>query len=208
MEPVVEKRIYTSDDLVPDALRESLHDMVKRPIWAYGWHSNGVRDRYAFWHAHGAGGGFNTRVNCTPELSENKTFAPVLDLWGHLSLGPLRSHFPLRAYANAHTYGTEGYTHADSGDRDNDWSTVYFAHRRWDPNWGGELVFFDQSDEIIQAIYPRPGRLVIFPGEFRHCARGVTRECPDLRVSIVFKSHHESRSHDEPDSVSPPPPSR
>lgn len=110
-----------------------------------------------------------------------------------LAQGPLKMHEPLRVYANAHTYGVEGYVHRDSSDPVSYWTTVYFAHSRWNVNWGGELVFFDDSeDEIVHSVYPRPGRIIIFPGFLRHCARGVSRECPDLRISIVIKTHDKA----------------
>jgi SM-20-related protein len=66
---------------------------------------------------------------------------------------------------------------------------VYYPHLSGHPNYGGETVFFDPSgSDIIAAVYPRPKRLVAFPGTMPHVARGVSRKCPDLRVTLMFKT--------------------
>jgi len=190
------KSINVIDDLVPKSLRNSLNRLVRAPIWRHGKASN-RRQKFPFWFAYGAGGGGKSKRSCIVQLSSNKTFTPVFELWKRLVRGPLRMHEPLRVYANAHTYGVEGAVHRDSLDRKNYWTTVYFAHSKWKISWGGELVFYDDiENEIIRAVYPRPGRLVIFPGALRHCARGLSRECPDLRVSIVIKSQRAEGSRE------------
>jgi SM-20-related protein len=166
--------------------------MVREPIWWHGKVST-PRQQFGFWSAYGMPS-VGPRESCFSGLSKNRVFAPVFELWKRLIAGPLQAHELLRVYANAHTFGVEGFVHRDSQNRKNDWTSVYFAHPKWNINWGGELIFLhDTKDEIIQAVYPRPGRLVIFPGALRHCARSVSRECAELRVSIVFKSHRVAR---------------
>jgi SM-20-related protein len=181
--------VIVSDDLVPAELQSFLSALVGSAIWSYGWKSSSRNDRFAFWHAHGAGGGAESRNDCEPGLLLRKDLAPIVQLWELLKRGPLCGHRLLRAYANGHTYGAEGYPHRDSSDRENYWTTVYFAHEVWHAAWAGELVFFNQDyDEIVYAVFPRPGRVVIFPGGTPHCARGVSRLCPALRASIVLKT--------------------
>lgn len=68
-------------------------------------------------------------------------------------------------------------------------TTIYYAHQEWRPNWAGETVFFNEAgDEIVKAVYPKPGRLAHFPGRIQHAARSPSRECPALRSVVVFKS--------------------
>jgi SM-20-related protein len=182
------------DELVPKPLQQSITDLVRRPIWQYGWQSNNKLNRYCHWHAHFAGGGINSRKSCELELAQKPELAPINDLWQLLLRGPLAGHEPLRVYANSHTYGIEGYVHTDNDDTENYFSTIYFAHEIWHKNWSGETVFYTEGgDEIISSVYPKPGRLVSFFGAIPHCARAPSRDCVELRVSVVIKTQLRSR---------------
>lgn len=185
----IAKTIAVHDDLVPAPLRERLSTLVKQPIWQYGWRSNTRRDRFCFWHANFAGGGIESRINCEEELRKNTQANAVYDLWKILSAGPLAGHEPLRVYANSHTYGVEGYVHTDNDDEENYFSTIYYAHPVWHKNWSGETLFFARDgQDILKAVYPRPGRIVSFPGAIPHAAHAPSRECAELRISIVIKT--------------------
>ena len=185
--------VLVFDDAVPVDLQEKLSSFVAQPIWRYGWHSNGRNDRYCFWHAHFAGGDGRSRRDCTSELEANETASPVIELWKFLKSGILAGHEPLRVYANAHTYGIEGYVHTDSTDEENYFTTIYYAHEVWRKNWSGELMFFERvGDEIANAVYPRPGRLLLFPGSIPHMAHAPSRECPELRISVVIKTQKKN----------------
>jgi hypothetical protein len=68
-------------------------------------------------------------------------------------------------------------------------TVIYYPHPTWHPNWGGETVFFNQDRTgIIAPIYPRPNRLVIFAGNIPHVARGLSRTCPIMRNTLMFKA--------------------
>ena len=68
----------------------------------------------------------------------------------------------------------------------------YYPHSYWEPNWSGETVLFDAArSDIIGAIYPRPNRLAIIRGDAPHIARGVSRTCPVLRITLIFKTRIE-----------------
>ncbi|URX61741.1 2OG-Fe(II) oxygenase [Luteibacter anthropi] len=176
------------DHLVPEALRRSLMALMRRPIWAYGWKSVRERDRYGFWHAHFAGGEENETSSCEDALARLGSEHPVFALWSLLSEGPLRGHRPIRVYANGHTYGTEGYIHTDNQDP-RCYTAIYYAHGAWDADWSGETSFLSaETGDILHAVLPMPGRLVLFNGATPHVARGVSRECPELRISLVVKT--------------------
>jgi SM-20-related protein len=182
-------QVEVIDNQVPQELQLALGEFIRRPIWAYGWRSNQNNDRYSFWHAHFAGGDGTSRRDCETELRQNQDAKPVADLWNFLAQGILQGHVPLRVYANAHTYGVEGYVHTDSTDEENYFTTIFYAHQVWRKNWSGEIMFYSpENGEIISAVSPRPGRLVHFPGALPHKAQAPSRECPELRVSIVIKT--------------------
>ncbi|WP_157202098.1 2OG-Fe(II) oxygenase [Massilia sp. Root335] len=184
----VNDKINVIDNAIPHDLRNELTELARRPIWGYGWRSNTNHDRYCFWHAHFAGGDGKSRKNCLPELKNNLAASPVHALWEILSKDQLRGHIPLRVYANAHTYGVEGHIHADSTDEENYFTTIYYAHDIWRKNWAGDITFYSDDDEVIKSISPQPGRIVLFPGSILHKAQAPSRECPELRVSIVIKT--------------------
>jgi len=176
------------DDLVPKQLRLDLLRVVRLPIWAYGWKSVKNYDKYGFWHAHFAGDDASSPSDCRSELTENLRAAPINELWLLLSKTILTGHIPIRVYANGHTYGVEGYIHTDSDDPDH-FTTIYYSHGVWDSNWAGETVFFsDESGDITQAVVPKPGRVIMFRSSIPHAARSVSRECPELRISLVIKT--------------------
>ena len=182
-------KVIVSDDFVPRDLQQQITEMVQGPIWQYGWRSNSRRDRFCYWHAAFAGGDGNSRVNCEEELLSKPHLAPIQKLWLQLSQGVLKGHEPLRVYANSHTYGVEGYVHRDNKDTENYFSTVYYAHPVWHKNWCGDTVFYSQNEQdIIHSVYPRPGRAVTFHGAMPHCARAPSRECTELRISVVIKT--------------------
>jgi SM-20-related protein len=181
--------VVVYDDFVPFEIQEKLSQMIQEPIWRYGWRSNKRQDRYCFWHAHFAGGDGGSRRNCEADLLTNSSAGPVIELWKFLSGNLLKGHEPLRVYANSHTFGVEGYVHTDNTDEENYFTTIYYAHPVWRRNWSGETLFFSKSsDEIIRAVFPKPGRLVSFHGATPHMAHAPSRECPELRVSVVIKT--------------------
>jgi SM-20-related protein len=190
--------IVIVDDVFPEATQREVHGFLKGGGWVFGWKSNQKADPFAFWHRHFAGNihpdhlareGKGQQYDCAAELGER---VPLLHrLWLDLARGALAGHRLVRCYANGHPFGSEGSVHTDSVSPLS-FTSVYYPHDAWHPNWGGETVFFtgDKSD-IVAAVYPRPNRLLVFPGTIPHAARGVTRVCPEMRITLMFKTERE-----------------
>lgn len=186
--------IRVRDDVLPDASRKALnnflHNDVDQAGWKFGWKSKTADDNFAFWHRHFAG--FrkieeqDDAQDCEPAIRE---FPLIHRLWVHLSDGgPLAGHRLIRCYANGLTYGSDGTVHIDTT-LPRTYTSVYYPHPMWHPDWGGETVFFNaDKTEIVNCIYPKPNRLVIFDGRIPHVARGLSRLCPALRVTLMFKT--------------------
>ena len=183
------------DDAIDADARKKVHDHLNRAGWGFGWKSNNRTDSFSFWHKHFAGNvnpdhvapdGGGRQYDCTDELRRN---APLLrELWDRLNGTVLSGHRLLRCYANGQPFGSEGTVHTDSIS-DRSFTAIYYPHEKWDPNWGGETVFFNRAHtDIVISIYPRPNRLLVFPGTVPHVARGVSRICPVLRVTLMFKT--------------------
>jgi SM-20-related protein len=198
-------RLARYDDVLSPERRSEINSFLHEPGWKFGWKSNSKNDTFSFWHKHFAGAresGDAHQYECAAELEQN---APVIyGAWVYIA----HRHFSngerlVRCYANAHTYGSDGTLHTDSHAPDS-CTAIYYPHDRWSPNWGGETVFFDAGNrDIVACAYPRPNRLVIFSGTIPHAARGVTRTCPVLRVTLMFKTFAPEANHGTADRSRP-----
>lgn len=187
--PSAEAPVEVWDGAVPLDLQIRLAGLMDLNIWRYGWKASHEQTAYGFWHSHFGGDDNEAGItDCEHDLVGRPLIAPVLELWRMLQAGPLEGHAPVRVYANGHTFGGDGHLHRDHT-APGHFTTIYYAHQEWRPNWAGETVFFNEAgDEIVKAVYPKPGRLAHFPGRIQHAARSPSRECPALRSVVVFKS--------------------
>lgn len=117
---------------------------------------------------------------------EGNIHGVIKDAWNFIKANHLPGHVLIRCYANAHTYGVEGYPHTDSR-RDGDVTVVVYLNKNWKREWGGETLVYE-GNKIVHAEIPAFNRSVIFPGNQSHCARGVTRICPEQRITLMFKA--------------------
>lgn len=183
------QRFMVLDDFVPTMLQLKLSALMEMNIWRYGWKAADTQTNHFFWHSHFAGdnddGG---EVDCEAEMHDRALVAPVLELWRLIQQSIGKGHVPVRVYANAHTFGGDGHVHTDARAAGH-YTSLYYAHPRWETNWGGETLFFNSDkDGILHAAFPKPGRLVHFSGTIPHAARSPARDCPALRSVIVIKS--------------------
>jgi SM-20-related protein len=187
--------IIKVDELLAEPERKPIFDLLRGGGWRFGWKSIPEQDQFSFWHKHFAGhrlpdhldkDGKGKPYNCSDELRET---APLLyNLWLALRNTTLKGHTLIRCYANAHSYGSDGTLHADSVS-DHSYTSIYYPHDTWSPNWGGETVFFNhKKTDIIASVYPKPNRFLMFQGTIPHVARGVSRTCPALRITLMFKT--------------------
>lgn len=155
--------------------------------WTYGWQSVVGDAPFSHWNRDFLKTSRRNEDDCAPALQADPTLAPLAALWAQLERELLPGHALVRCYANAHTYGIEGYPHVDSK-KPGHYTTIFYINPVWKPEWAGETVFFDAGHDIVRAILPKPGRMIIFDGNVLHAARGVSRTCPAMRVTLMFKS--------------------
>jgi SM-20-related protein len=62
--------------------------------------------------------------------------------------------------------------------------TIGFT-RKWEPDWGGLLMFLDEKKDISRAFLPRFNTLTIFDGLRVHSVSAVSAFAPAPRLSIV-----------------------
>lgn len=176
-------RVY--DKLIDEELVTKLHDELRQTGFKFGWNSNSDVE-FGHWNTFFAGKSKKNRTPVDDQLTG--TVRLVAEEIKRLALPP-ESRI-IRCYANAYTFGTEGYPHTDSK-IDSDMTVVLYMNKQWRPEWAGETVFFDHEDEILQAVLPRFNRLVVFPSAMLHVGRSVSRICSDLRMVFVLKVRTE-----------------
>ena len=62
-----------------------------------------------------------------------------------------------------------------------------YMDENWNYEWGGETTFY-KNGEIIKSVVPKYGRYVAFPGTVEHCAKPLSRVCPTVRTTLMFKA--------------------
>jgi hypothetical protein len=93
----------------------------------------------------------------------------------------------LTSYVNYYTSETATAIHSDA-ELPNFYTAIYFANSEWNPQYGGELLFYnDDLSEVIKGVICKPNRLVIFDSRIPHCAKQPIAECPFPRFTIAYK---------------------
>src|SRR5450432_1632332 len=93
----------------------------------------------------------------------------------------------IRAYINSAVYGDSYYVHRDSPEGSNDVTVLYYANLIWQPDWGGETLFYNDDNDAVLAVSPRPGRLVVSRAAILHRGTVPTRSCYEERFTIAYK---------------------
>ena len=171
--------IISITDFLPIHILDSIDNEIKNARWDYGWRSTNEMG-FAHWN-----------LNFTKVINENGL--PVDDLlppslasaWEHISKTHFPNHRLVRCYTNSHTFGVEGYPHKDSN-RNGEITAVVYLNKTWKREWGGETMIYD-GDTILHAELPKYNKALVFPGNIMHVSRGLTRICPELRISLMFK---------------------
>lgn len=183
------RAIRVIDNLLEPSVHQDIYKFLMEPGWGFGAFSHNSPGAPRYWFKHFAGyfsDGEDRDVNIIE--TELASVRPIQNLWRRLKQDQLSGHTLMRCYANGYPYGTEGGVHKDSLDPTH-FTAIYYPHSNWSPNFGGETLFFNaDGSDVAACIYPKPNRLVIFPGDIPHVGRGVSRVCPAMRVTLMFKT--------------------
>ena len=172
-------QVWTIDQVFSPALLTAVADLVESAPLKYGWASN-KKMGYTHWNHDFAHAGSDNGLDCSQALPQTLQVA-----WEYLQREYLGPQTLLRCYTNAHTYGIEGNPHTDSS-RDCDYTLVIYMNPEWRREWGGE-TFVYEGNQIRHAELPAYNHGLVFPGAAWHCARSLTRICPELRRTLMFK---------------------
>lgn len=191
---MTEEAIHVDDHFLPEDLLTRCEKTFLTVGWRYGWASD-VGIKYTHWHHEILRAGYNNKADKQVNLFnlQRWDYDPLKDIWLLLQerLFDQKAEL-LRCYANQHTYGVEGYPHVDSDSAD-ETTIIFYLNREWEIAWGGETAFYQDGD-IIRSVVPRFGRMVTFPSNMLHAARGVTRLCPKGRITLMYKTRPNGSS--------------
>ena len=101
---------------------------------------------------------------------------------------PSESYRMYRSYCNVAFYGDMLFTHKDSDEDEGSTCTaLWFIGLKWDVEWGGETIFFNNQKDAEIAVSPKPGRVVLFDGRILHAGRPPNRVCFEPRFTVALK---------------------
>lgn len=176
------------DDLLDPASWASLLHYFKTSVaFRYGWASDKEVSEFSHWNCDFLGAQGNNQVNLESSLYANSAMQPIASVWNKLKDLHLKGHALVRCYANAHTYGVEGAPHYDSRE-DGNFTTILYIVPEWKAEWAGETVFFNDEGEIVCSVLPKPNRAITLDGTQLHAARSLARICPNVRITLMFKT--------------------
>jgi SM-20-related protein len=92
-----------------------------------------------------------------------------------------------RAYVNCSVHGDGYYMHRDCPVQEPHVTALYYANLEWQPDWGGETIYYSDEEEAEIVVTPRPGRLVIARGAVLHRGTVPTRVCYEQRYTLAYK---------------------
>jgi SM-20-related protein len=166
--------IEVHDELISGELVNALFESIHQPVYKFGQKSN-AGDDFGFW------------IAIIDDHTRNGVPA-LRALWESVEKSITRGAYALeRMYVNAYSYGDCPTVHQDNS-AEGHFTVLYYANHEWNFNWSGETVFYNEArDEIIRAVYPRPGRIVVFDSRIPHVAREPNRICPVVRYTIAMK---------------------
>lgn len=166
--------IEVHDGLISDNLVKALFESIHQPVYKFGQKSN-AGDDFGFWIAN------------IDDQTRN-TVPALRTLWETVERAITQGSCDMeRMYVNAYGYGDCPTVHLDNS-QEGYFTVLYYANYEWNFNWAGETVFYNEvKDEIIRAVYPKPGRIVVFDSRIPHVAREPNRICPVVRYTIAMK---------------------
>lgn len=179
-------QISVLDEFFPETINEEAQAYFANCEWKYGTKSvqTMMRDSIPHWSKYF----FQAPDNQGVPVNQVRMNSDMIQtLWEHLKI-----HLPpntrlLRCYANAQTYGNDAKLHSDDS-RPGTFTILFYPMATWRSDWAGETVFWNRdTQEIDTSIHPKSNRLVVFPAQYWHGARPVSRYCEDLRITLMWK---------------------
>jgi hypothetical protein len=170
------ERFAQHDNFLADAELAAIQAFFQTQVqWTFGWQSNknNANVPYSHWNHDFLQTDRANQTDCTDQLLSDAALTPLAALWTRLQTELLPGHALVRCYANAHTFGIEGYPHVDSRKPGN-YTTIFYLNPQRKPEWAGETVFINDLGDIALGHRHRKPRQPSHPA-LGHDAH---RDCP------------------------------
>jgi hypothetical protein len=92
-----------------------------------------------------------------------------------------------RAYVNSSLFGDSYYIHRDCPAQLHQVTALYYANLTWEPDWGGETIYYNDDYDAELVVSPRPGRVLLSRGAILHRGNVPTRDCYEERLTLAYK---------------------
>ena len=92
-----------------------------------------------------------------------------------------------RVYVNNAVHTDVYFPHRDCDAHLKNVTVLYYGNLRWDPDWGGETIFYDDAGDADVAVSPRPNRVVVSRGAIPHKGGVPSGAFGGSRYSIAYK---------------------
>ncbi|WP_334131752.1 2OG-Fe(II) oxygenase [Silanimonas lenta] len=181
-------------------LPEPVHDVRIGSGRVLAWDGLLPPERHAELHAALQEASYTRSEIARPDTADYRHWAAEIDLGvaaglpvTGLALQAIAATFPgrryrlYRCYVNVAHFGDMLFSHEDCLPGAGELTGLWYVCDRWDHEWGGETLFFDEAREVRAAIQPRPGRFALFNGEITHVGRPPNRACYLPRYTLAMK---------------------
>jgi len=137
---------------------KELNDLVKSSKFTRNVYSSSIKENLGFFHY----GANPTEDELKKYSFYNRTIKLLPD--GYLFINAL---------INSQSFGDQTFIHRDM---DEDGLTIlfYIMDYEWNPDFGGETVFYDDNKEIVCSIIPKGNKYLIVDSRILHVGR-----CPN-----------------------------
>jgi len=181
--------IYVIDNFLSEDTAKEFHDkFFSDKSWSYDWNRGLDPQQEQKWNWH------RSVATDKQNLGDTQSYINNLDpiirtLWDYTDSSIFDKfgvkHKMDRYYSNSHTYGIDGSIHTDDGNV----TALYYPCMDWDVSWEGGTSFYNKEmNDCIKYVSYKFNRMILFDAKIPHRAMPVTRECYELRTSVVFKA--------------------
>ena len=109
-----------------------------------------------------------------------------------------------RCLINNFKFGDSPMFHKDAPSNDKALTMMVYPNSTWDINWGGYTAFADEDDNALWIVNPKPGRVVLFPGNLNHAGVAPTKVHKGYgRFSMAYQDASEKAPVMDPADLTP-----
>ena len=155
----IDDKILTLYDGLPNDEQKELIELVRKSKFNRSVYSSSIKENFGFFH-YGA--------NPTEEELEKYTFYQRV----RKSISRDNYYF-VNSLINAQAFGDQTFIHQDMEEYGLTF-LFYIIDYEWNPDFGGETVFYNDKKEIVHTVIPRRDRYMLADSRILHVGR-----CPN-----------------------------